>query len=351
MVENIQDSSNDQQHGKTKIYSANVKQRELDVQLFSELRRILASGSHISAFVRLVALYVDIRLVSLMTHDEYNACSGLSVVERLSSVTLSHLHFNEKAAYINLGARLLLEGNQYRDIDGIKRIFSLAMKECLTTSKEIQRESRTKQAQLALARWSHSSYISSSYGRASSAAQPSEDARYLILAFHYIWSNTGPVAEAISDPESLWKIRGPSGSNHGKLNPTQRRYALRLVHKARTVLEHVSAQLPILQKDVIRLTYLNDLDDRQGLIKILANLEDWPAASGLIQDTLQSEAIVKHYIPMKHKPWEPEESKSITAKRIEPAKPGCNDTAVNQQSIKSNASWLPFLKRGQKKGM
>lgn len=347
-------SSNVQQASKAISKPPYVKQRELDVRLFSELRRVLASAPYISAFVELVSLYVDVCLVNLMTPDEYHACSGLSLVESLTGVTLSHLDFELKAAYICLGAKLLLEDTKYRDFDGIRRIFSLATRECLVTLKELQKGRKKDEAELTVARWSRSSYISSSFGRVGSTIGTSRFPRCLLSAFNsfdYIWSTTSRVAEAISEPNSIWKISGQSGSYHGALNRTQRQYALRLINRARTVFNYVKALISEHQILDLETTYLPILYDRQGLIQIFINLEDWATVSGLVQDTLECKEIVNMYIRTIHKPWEPEEGRTEICNHIELGMPHSVAREVNKPSSKSYAAWLPFFRRSQKLGM
>lgn len=350
----VQRSSNAQHANKAISKQPYVKQRELDVRLFTELRRVLASAPHISAFVQLVTLYVDVCLVSLMTPEEYHACSGLSLVESLSGVTLSHLYFNVKAAYICLGAKLLLEDTEYRDFDGIRRMFSLAMRECLVTLKEHQKERKKDQAKLTVARWSRSSYTSSSFGRVGSPIETSKFPRLLLSAFSsfdYIWLTTIRVAEAISDPKSIWKISGKGGSYHGALNRTQRQYALRLINRARMVFNYVKARIFEQQILDLETTYLPILYNRQGLIQIFTNLEDWPTVSGLVQETLQCGEIVEMYIRKIDKPWEPEEGKSEICNHIKLGVPHSVAREVNKQSSNSYAAWIPFFRRSQKQGM
>lgn len=233
-----------------------------------------------------------------MTLDDYQKHTELNIVQHLSSATLSHFAYDEKGAHLCLGAKLLREHTGYKDFDGIKRIFSLAMKECLATLKNRQIAYKEKRTQVAIERWSRNSYISSSFGRTDSADQDLGDGEDPISALNYISSITLPVAEAISNPELLWKASG----EHRVLNHSQRQYAPELTHRATTVYAQVKAELTAHQVSRLDTSYLAELETRQALIKFYTNLEDWPAVSGLLQDLLQCEDIVQSFELTERKP-------------------------------------------------
>ncbi len=267
-----------------------------------------------------------------MAPDDYQKHTELNIVQHLSSVTLSHLAYDEKGAHLCLCAKLLWEHTGYKDFDGIKRIFSLAMKECLATLKNRQIAYKEKRTQVAIERWSRNSYISSSFGRTDSADQDLGDGEDPISALNYISSITLPVAETISNPESLWKASGRSNREHRVLDHSQRRYAPHLIHRATTVYAQVKAQLSVRQLSVLEICYLAELETRQVFIEVYTTLEDWPAVSHLIQETLQREDIVKF---CKRKPWEPWESNPSASKGAQPSGPPHHDTGVNKPSVRT----------------
>lgn len=330
------------------LKQAEVQQKKTKIQLFSELRRVLSCAPHTSALSQHIVLYVDFHLVGLMTIDEYQAHKNFNIVQNLSSATLSHLAYNEKAAYLCSGAKLLWEHNGYKDFDGLQKLFSLTMKECAATLKKHQRARGEELAEAAMERWSHSSYISSSFGRNDPADGPLQRGEDLITPLDYIWSIILSVTKAISNPKLQWKALSDKEGEPRVLYYSQRLYAPQLLHSATKVYVMVKAQLSRYQVTLLDASRLMEWKTKQAFIEIYTNLENWSAVSNLIQDLLQCKDIVRFCELTHRRLWEPWDSNPDASKRVQRPAPH-HVTTGNRTSLKP--AWLPRLNKFQKQGM
>ncbi len=325
-----------------------VQRRESKIQLFTQLRRFLGSAPQHSGCSHLIAAYVDFHLAGLMTPEEYQVQTELDVVQHLTSTTLSYLDYQKRCNYICLSAKLLLEHGGTKDFNGVQRVFSFAMNKCLANLKSCQMAAKRQQDKQSMARWSTTSYISSSFGRTSSGESVSKKGADLISDLDYIWMSTLPVARAIANPDLYWKVPGNNSKEHRRLDSSQRRYAPKLIYQARQVHDRVKAQLSHNQIAALEFEHFGEIEVKVALIDIYTSLKEWPAVSGLIRELLKCEEIVRYFRHVDRKPWQPWKSTLGTGRELQATVTPHNDSKANKAA--SRAGLFPFWSRSQKQG-
>ena len=173
---------------------------------------------------------ITIRLLRIMTPEEYATQNFLNIEKSVLSEAISHLDYKEKANQLCLLAQLLWDYQGPKDFLGLQRVLSAVIRECLAMWKN-QRPSTVHQRERAsLHAVSRSRYLSSSFGRELYPEDNSEE-RYrakgdIITLLDYIWTITPMLAETTSDPRQQWRTSCVDDSRIEYLNSSQRRWSL-----------------------------------------------------------------------------------------------------------------------------
>ncbi|MCJ1473354.1 hypothetical protein MMC13_002005 [Lambiella insularis] len=168
--------------------------------LLYALHQLLYSRPFRTHLVKRIALFAKYRLVQSLTPETFAMYPDLAITEQLSSEALEHLGIDAKGSYVCLFARMIWESPGPRDLPAIKAVFELVIKAKL---KGVETARREQEDQDLIQTWSHSSYISSSFGRKGKSGSTTRKpfaCEDLVSPLDYIWSITLEVAEAISDP-------------------------------------------------------------------------------------------------------------------------------------------------------
>ena len=174
------------------------QRRHTVYRLLTSLRRLLSSITPLGKLLRRTRLAITIRLMRLMTPEEYATQSFVDTKESVFSKEIDHLDYNEKATYLCLLAQLLWDYQGPKDFLGLQRVLSTVVSECSAMWENERRLMRLQRERASIHAMS-SGYISSSFGR-----ELDLGARYgaksdIITPLDYIWTITPLLAETTSD--------------------------------------------------------------------------------------------------------------------------------------------------------
>ena len=277
------------------------QQRRAELNLLDSLRTLFSSTDYVSPLIRWIHFMIKFRLLRLLSPEEFAIHADFDLDQMLLSELLHNLSFDQKGVYFCLLVRLLWEYPGSKNYDEMKKVFSILVLECKAELRKAEKLWLEQQDLRLMEAWSHSTYISSSWGRTGEPFETSKITTDLVTPLEYIWENTIAVAEAVSDPRLQWRISSDGQFNDGPLNLSQRRWARDLfssmesVHKRQRT--RASAKASFVDK-------FNSVDASLALIRIYVNLEDWAKLRPALLNVLQYDKIVEFCTNLKPFPWE-----------------------------------------------
>ena len=277
------------------------RHRRINIRLFKALKPFASSDSPTSSFEQWVSMMIDLRIINMLNPWEFANQTYLNARQIVSSSVLRYIPFEQRGACLCKLTRLLWEYPEARDFESLRAVLSSAVSECKAELKRERRVLRERQDSEVIVAWSHSSYISSTWGRSTGQVEERKIARDFIGPLSYIWETAIDVAKAISHPKKCWRT---SLNNHDKgdyLKLDQRRWALELVlgfRKLRATITKVSTA-----SDGMLLDQFQEFNYDVALSAIYRHLEDWPMLRVCLSKTLQFESIVKFCDSSHPRPW------------------------------------------------
>ena len=280
----------------------NERHREINIRLFKALKRVVSSDYPASCFDQWISLMIDLRIINTLTPWEFASQTYLNVTQILSPSALRYIPFEQRGACLCKLARLLWEYPEAMDYESLRAVLSSAVIECKAELRRERRVMKERRNPGLLKAWSHSSYISSSWGRHTGESEKVVIPTDLIGPIGYIWEIAIDAAKAFSNPKVCWRM---SPNDHGKeklLNQEQRRWALELIlgfRKMRATISRASTT-----SDQIFLDHFQEFNCNLALSDIYLHLEDWPMLRVYLSKTLQFEAIFDFCDASHPRPWD-----------------------------------------------
>ena len=275
--------------------------RRIHIRLFKALKPIASTNSPSSSFHQWVSMIIDLRIVNILNPWEFASQTYLNVTQVVSSSALRYIPFEQRGACLCNLTQLLWEYPEARDFESLRAVLSSAMSESKAELKRERRALTEQQDSEVIEAWSHSSYISSSWGRSTGKGAKREIKRDFVGPMGYIWGIATDVAKAISDPKVCWRT---SPNNHGDdnyLNLEQRRWAVELIRGFGELRATISKAFTA--SDGRLLDKFRESNYNVALSVIYGHLEDWPMLRVCLSKTLQFESIVKFCDLLHPRPW------------------------------------------------
>ena len=275
--------------------------RRINIRLFKALKPVASSNSPTSSFDQWVSMMIDLRIINIINPWEFANQTYLNVTQILSPSVFRYIPFEHRGACLCKLTRLLWEYPEARDFESLRAVLSSAVSESKAELKRERRALREQQDNEVIDAWSHSSYISSSWGRSTGQGEKRKIETDLVGPIGYIWSIAIDVAKAISDPKVYWR---KSTDNHGDrdyLNLEQRRWALELMWEFRKLRATISKAFTA--SDGMLLDRFRESNYNIALSVIYGHLEDWPTLRVCLSKFLQFESIVKFCESSHPRPW------------------------------------------------
>ena len=280
----------------------NERHRKISIRLLKALKRVVSSNDPASDFDQWISLMIDLRIINTLTPWEFANQTYLNVTQILSPGALQYIPFEQRGACLCQLARFLWEYPEAMDYESLRAVLSSAVIECKAGLRRERRTMKEEQNSGLIHAWSHSSYISSSWGRYTGQAEKNEMKTDLVGLIGYLWGIAIDVAKAISNPKVCWRM---SHNDHGKekfLNLEQRRWALELVVDFRKMRATICKAFTTL--DLMLLNDFEEFNCNLALSAIYIHLEDWPLLRICLSKTLQFEAIVDFCDSSHPRPWD-----------------------------------------------
>ena len=330
----------DNDHSLKRIEDRKEQRRSTTYRLLDSLRSLLSSIKPLSVLLRRTRLAVIIRLVTIMTPEEYAAQTWLDIEENLSSKEIGHLDYDEKAVLLSHIAHLLWEHQGPRDFLGLQRVFAAVIREC-SALREYERRSAVSQRDRAFIHAaSNSRYISSSFGRELKPKRTYEEHTDMIIPLDFVWNITPQLAERTSDPKQQWRLSSIEDSRVESLDLSRRRWSLKLISSISKIYKRYCAERDLTREiDVRFLGHFEELSVRYLLINIYAILEDWRKLQHELVVILQCDEVLRFCNRLKVLPWEPRHVADVQGDRSSPL-PSHAPQQDSQQS-----SWLILATR------
>ena len=280
----------------------NERHREISIRLFKALKRVVSSKSPASHFDQWISLMIDLRIIYTLNLWEFANQTYLNVTQMLSPSAFRYIPFEQRGACLCKLARFLWEYPEAMDYESLRAVLSSAVVECKAELHRERRAMKQRQDSQLIRAWSHSSYISSSWGRSTEQGEEGKIKTDLVGPIGYIWEIAIDVAKAISNPKLCWRT---SLNDHGKenyLKPEQRRWAFELVLGFRKLRATVSKASPA--SNLMPLDHFKEFNCNFALSAIYLHLEDWPMLRECLAKTLQFEAIFDFCDSSHPRPWD-----------------------------------------------
>ena len=245
---------------------------------------------------------IDLRIINILTPWEFANQTYLNVTQILSPRAFQYIPFEQRGACLCKLARFLCEYPEAMDYESLRAVLSSAVIECKAELQRKRRAMKERQDSKLILAWSHSSYISSSWGRSTEQDEKEKIDTDLVGPMAYIWGIASSAAKAISNPKVCWRM---SPNDHGKekfLNLEQRRWALELVLGFRNLCATISKAST--NSDLMLLVHFQRFNCNLALSAIYLHLEDWPMLRVCLSETLQFEAIVDFCDSSHPRPWD-----------------------------------------------
>ena len=280
----------------------NERHRKINMRLFKALKQVVSFKYPVSHFDQWISLMIDLRIINTLTPWEFANQTYLNVTQTLSPNAFRYIPFEQRGACLCKLARFSWEYPEAMDYESLRAVLSSAVIECKAELQRGQRSIKERQNSELILAWSHSSYISSSWGRSTEQGDKKKIEIDLVGPIGYIWGMAIDVAKAISNPNLCWRT---SFNDHGKENHLkleQRRWALELVlgfRKLRATISKASAN-----SNLIHLDHFKEFKCNLALSTIYLHLEDWPSLRECLSRTLQFEAIIDFCNLSHPRPWD-----------------------------------------------
>ena len=275
--------------------------RRINIRLFKALKPVASSNSPTSSFHQWVSITINLRIIDILNPWEFAHQTYLNVTQIVSSSVLRYIPFEQRGACLCKLTQLLWEYPEARDFESLRAVLSSALSECKAELKRERRALREQQDSEVIEAWSHSSYISSSWGRSTGQGEKRKIDTDFVGPIGYIWGVAIDVAKAISHPKVCWRT---SLHNHGDgdhLNLEQRRWALEFILGFRKLRATISKAFTA--SDGMLLDQFRESHYDVALSVIYRNLEDWPMLRVCLSKTLQFESMVKFCDSSHPRPW------------------------------------------------
>ena len=313
--------------------------RRTTYRLLTRLRSLLSSITPLPKLLRRTRLAVTIRLMRIMTPEEYATENYVDMKKSVFSKEINHLDYNEKATYLCLSARLLWDYQGPKDFLGLQRVFSAVISEC-SAMWENERRSMKLQRERASIHAMSSGYISSSFGRELNPKERYGAKSDIITPLDDIWSITPMLAETTSDPMQQWRTSCMDDSRIGYLNLSQRRLSLELLSSIIKIYKRCYAiRDPTSSLQAAYFNHFQASSVRYSLINIYANLEDWQKLQRELVVLLQCEKVLRFCNRLTLLPWE--YNKEADAQEDRPSPP----TSHTPRHDSQQTSWLHLATR------
>ena len=265
--------------------------RRINISLFKALKPFASSNSRTPSFDQWVCMMIDLRIINIFNPWEFANQTYLNVTQIVSSNVLRYIPFEQRGACLCKLTQLLWEYPEARDFESLRAVLSSAVSECKAELKRERRALRDQQDSEVIEAWSHSSYISSSWGRSTGQGERRKIDTDFVGPIGYIWGIAIDVAKAISHPKVCWRT---SLNNHGDgnyLNLEQRRWALEFILGFRKLRAIITKAFTA--SDGRFLDHFLEFNCDVALSVVYRHLEDWPMLRVCVSKTLQFESIVK----------------------------------------------------------
>ena len=293
----------DNDHERRKIQHRKERFRRTSYRLLERLRILFSSMTSLSTVLRRTRLAINIRLLTVITSEEYATLSWLDLEKDLSSKEIGHLDFDEKSAYLCLLAQLLWECQGPKDFLSLQRVFSAVIREFLAMRESERRLTILQKDQAAMRAMSRG-YISCSFGRELSTRGMMRQ-RDIITPLNFIWFITPMLAELTSDPKQQWRTSCIGDSRIGSLDISQRRWSLDLLSSLSKIYKRCCAERGRTNDiDAAYFNHFQELDVRYCLINIYTNLEDWQKLQRELVKVLQCDEVLRFCTRLPLLPWE-----------------------------------------------
>ena len=277
-----------------KIEDRKEQRRRTRYRLLEGLRNLFSSIKPLPTLLRRTRLAITIRLLTVMTSEEYATQHWLDIEGNRSSKEIGHLDFGEKAAYLCLLAELLWEYQGPKDFLGLQTVFSAVISECSAMRKVERRLTILQRGRASMYAMSRSRYISSSFGRELKTKGRDEGQRDIITPLDCIWTITPLLAEMTSDPKQQWRTSCIEDSRIGSLDLSQRRWSLDLFTSTSKVYKRCCAERGLTGGiDARYFNHFEELSLKYHLIMFSANLEDWQKLQRELVTLLQCDEVLR----------------------------------------------------------
>lgn len=272
-------------------------------RLLKSLQGLLSSVTPLRKLLRRTRLAITIRLMRLMTPEEYATQNFVDTKESVFSKEIDHLDYNEKATYLCLLAQLLWDYQGPKDFLGLQRVLSTVISECSAMWDNERRLMRLQSERASIHAMS-SGYISSSFGRELNPGARCGAKSDIITPLDYIWTITPMLAETTSDPMQQWRTSCIDGSRIGHLTFSQRRWSLELLSSTSKLYKRCCAERDLTSNfEAAYFNHFKALSVRHRLINIYANLEDWQLLQRELVVLLQCDEVLRFSNRSKLLPW------------------------------------------------
>jgi hypothetical protein len=253
-----------------------------------------------SKFDLRLKLYVECRLVKMLSSIEYWQQSDHFLTSSISSLDLSDIETADRATYFSLCARLEWERPGVKETDRIKGIYELLLEESrfdLENRRTLLEEERNG---VEIARQALLSKVSSSEGRYGSAfVTPLPKQGFKSLEpLRFFWGSVLAVLEEISNQSSCWLSASQTQQGFISLSLSERRYALKFLRRLINLFDLVDTEKPLFYN------YLHPRTVCASLAKVLENLQEWESAVRLSYSALDFRSIQSVCGGSPHKLWE-----------------------------------------------
>ena len=309
-------------------------------RLLTSLRNLLSSIEPLSNLLRRTRLAITIRLLRIMTPEEFATQNFLDIEKSVSSEEIDHLDYNEKADYLCLLAQLLWDYQGPKEFLGLQRVLSAVIRECSAMWKNQRRSTILQRERASIHAMSRSGYISSSFGRELNPEEKYIAKSDIITPLDYIWTITPMLAETTSDPRQQWRISCVDDSRIEYLNSSQRRWSLNLLSSIRKLYKRCCAERGL--TSALQAAYFSHFKAssvRYHLINIYANLEDWQKLQRVLVVLLQCDEVLRFCNSSKLLPWEYDKETGTQEDRSSPP------TLHTPQHDSRQTSWLLLATR------
>ena len=316
----------------------NERHQEVNIRLFKALKRAVSSNYPASHFDQWISLMIDLRIINTLTPRDFANQTYLNMTPILSPSVLRYIPFEQRGACLCKLARVLWEYPEAMDYESLRAVLSSALIECKAELRRERRAMKERENSALLSASSHSSYISSSWGRYTGQSEKRVIPTDLVGPIGYIWEIAIDVAKAISNPKVCWRM---SPNHHGKeklLDLEQRRWALELIlgfRKLRATISKVS-----ITSDLKPLDYFKEFNCNLALSDIYIHLEDWPMLRVCLSQTLQFEAIVDFCDSSHPRPWDCGQVSRRWEEPHDPMSTGLMTQAVGGSSTNADIAML-----------